>query len=104
MTGKTLTSVADAQEAAEQAQVAYDQAREAAEKARTDLEVANEDLVQAKLWESGVDVGMDSFLGRLAAWIGEQPDVADLDVLGGGFFGFRLAGYGSVSMTVSQTE
>lgn len=41
---------------------------------------------------------------RLESWLREQPDVADLDEVGDGIYGFRLANTNEISLTVGLTQ
>lgn len=58
-----------------------------------DFPGGDDDVVLAKL----------SFTGRLMQFLQEQPDVADATEVGGGIFGFRLAGLGDVNLSVNPT-
>lgn len=55
-------------------------------------------------YRAGAQAGFDSLVGRLHTWLDEQPDVTDIEYLGGGFFGFNLAGIGGVSLAVGITQ
>lgn len=104
-------TVQEARQALSDAEDALGTAIGAAEKARVDVEMANDDLIQALAREgAGEDGDGDeaalakaSFDGRLERFLREQPDVADVTEVGGGIYGFRLAGLGDVSLSVNPT-
>ena len=64
--------------------------------AAVDTEIAQEDALV-----------VTSFAGRLEAWLGEQPDTADVELVmsddKAAIFGFRLAGLGGMSLQVNVT-
>lgn len=102
------------EEQAAQALVAAEDARDraiiAADKARVDVEMAEQDLAdirhRAKMAQT--DEGSPQqfavlFVERLERFLREQPDVAQVDEVADGIFGFTLAGVGDVSLMVNRT-
>ena len=51
------------------------------------------------------EMELESFRGRLADWVGKQPEVASFDDIGDGFYGIDLKGCpDGVSMVVRMTN
>lgn len=62
-----------------------------------DAEVALEDM-------SDEEIALASLRGRFVKFLSEQPDVADVDDLSNGIYGFRLAGTGGISAVIQLTQ
>lgn len=98
MGAKVLSTREQAAAAIHLAEQRLDEAIAAKNRAVAELEMAREEL-QATDGKSPAEI----FVDRLRTWFGEQPDVSDLDEVGDGIFGMRIAGVGDVSLMINRT-
>lgn len=84
----------------EDAQEAADQAKIAAGHAAVETEIAAEDALAEA---DGPELAMVSLRGRLERFLRTQPDIAEVEEVADGIFGFVLAGAGGVSLGMNIT-